>query len=283
MIEALDSSFAAPSADQARAAANAGVRVWCGYLATRPRVGLAAPWTQLAFENARLCGGTPIAFCSGWDDPIAVRALAASWRVRACLDVEPGIRPDGPWVPGWLAASGAGLYGLPSVHYDADGRQPAFNIAADYLGFDPHATWPSWLPRSAAPCGWQVQGTHDEFGASVDRLWLDDWFSGGAMSIDPKEIDHIRDTGDNLWSQQMDGVDLSTGRPPIVARVEQKVDQLIALVKAGPQIDVDALATALAPHLQQVDEAKLEADLAAALPGPLAAGVLAAVRKALGG
>lgn len=69
------------------------------------------------------------------------------------------------------------------------------------------------------------------------------------MSIDPKEIDHIRDTGDNLWSQQMDGVDLATGRPPIVARLEQKVDQLLALAKAA---DVTAALTALKAELDGI-------------------------------
>lgn len=69
------------------------------------------------------------------------------------------------------------------------------------------------------------------------------------MSIDPKEIDHIRDTGDNLWSQAMDGVDLSTGRAPIVARLEQKVDQLLALARAD---DVAATLTAIKVELDAV-------------------------------
>jgi hypothetical protein len=41
------------------------------------------------------------------------------------------------------------------------------------------ATWdPLAGPRPPAPCGWQSQGTHAEFGLSVDSGWYDDWFAG---------------------------------------------------------------------------------------------------------
>ena len=112
MIVGLDSAQP-PTADQARAAARAGIRLWSGYLGTRPNFGLYHIWSRQDFENARLCGGTPIAFCSGWDDPVACKALAKDWNVRLCLDVESGIRGDGQWVQAWLDSSGAGLYGVP--------------------------------------------------------------------------------------------------------------------------------------------------------------------------
>lgn len=179
MIAALDSSLDAPSADQARAAGAAGVRVWCGYLATRAGVGLEVAWPELAFWNASQAGGTPIAFASGWDDPLALRQLAAAWQVRLALDCESGIRDlgEGGWnTQAWLDASGAGLYGLARVHV----LRAPFHIVARYPGFDPRATWDARAgPRPPAPCGWQWQGTHPEFGRSVDRLWLDDWFAGG--------------------------------------------------------------------------------------------------------
>jgi hypothetical protein len=244
VIAALDSSFAAPSADQADAAAAAGVRVWAGYLATRSNVGLAAPWTELAFWNAKRCGGVPLAFASGWDDPAACRQLAAAWGVRLVLDCEDGIRGLGSWSQGWLDVSAGGLYGGAHVH----GLRAALHVIARYPGRDPGATWPADVPRPAGPVGWQWQGTHTEFGASVDRSWLDDWF-GGDMSIDPKAIDHIRQTGDDLWAQGMDGVDLSTHRVPIVARVEAKVDQLLALAKAA---DVTAALAAIKAELDAV-------------------------------
>jgi hypothetical protein len=118
----------------------------------------------------------PIAFSSGWDDPSACKALAASWGVRLCLDVEPGIRGNGAWVQPWLDASGAGLYSFADAF---PGRRAAFAILADRSRTppDPNATWPAWHPQPSMPCGWQWQGTHNEFGVTVDRLWLDDWFA----------------------------------------------------------------------------------------------------------
>ncbi len=198
MIAALDSSYDAPSPAQADAARAAGVGVWCGYLATRPNVGLAHVWTRDDFEAARRCGGTPLGFCSGHDDPVAVRELAAAWNVRPCLDVEPGIRTDGSWVDGWLAASGAGLYGPLEVHHHA----AAFHIAALYPGFDPSLPWPVSAPVVTTPRGWQWQGTHSEFGRSVDRLWLDDWFGGPDMAIDPAQLDRIEQSVSDQWGMQ---------------------------------------------------------------------------------
>jgi hypothetical protein len=183
VIAALDSSFDAPSAADADAARAQGVRVWGGYLSTRAGVDLAAPWPRGAFDAARRCGGTPLAFCSGWDDPKMVRLLAAEWDVRPCLDVEPGIRGDGSWVDAWLAASGAGLYGLLSVHHHA----APFRIAALYPGSDPERTWPIDVVP-AEPCGWQWRGTHrGPGGRSVDALYLDDWFAPPVVAPTHKE------------------------------------------------------------------------------------------------
>lgn len=175
MIAGLDSA-SMPSATQARAAVAGGIALWSGYLATKPRVGLYSPWSQAGFENARLCGSTPIAFCSGWDSPGALKALAAAWNVRLCLDVENGIRGEGPWVQGWLNVSGAGLYGNAPIH---TGRSAPFHILAAYPGSgDVRATWWSSSLRPAGPCGWQWAGTHTEFGIGVDRGDYDDWFGG---------------------------------------------------------------------------------------------------------
>lgn len=177
MIVGLDSA-SCPTPAQVQAAADAGVSMWSGYLATMSRVGLYSPWPRSAFDIAQECGAPPLAFCSGWDSPGACKAQAASWGVRLCLDVEGGIRPDGPWVPGWLAASGAGLYGNPSVHV---GRAAAFHVLAAYPGSaDVRATWSG--PRPAGPCGWQWAGTHPEFGIGVDRGDYDDYFLGEDMS-----------------------------------------------------------------------------------------------------
>lgn len=180
MFPGVDSSFARPNLQTIQAAVAAGVRNWSGYLTTRPGVNIAAPWPASDFDITRQAGSMPIAYCSGWDDPTAVKEAAAAAGVRACLDVESGIRGDGPWVQPWLDESGAGLYGNPSVHA---GRTAAFHILADYLTYDPHSTWPAWLHRPAAPCGWQWRGTHVEFGLGVDSTWLDDWFLTGISPV----------------------------------------------------------------------------------------------------
>jgi len=189
MIAGFDSSIDRPTPAIAAAARAAGVRLWIGYLATKPDVGLLSPWDQASFEAARLVGGQPVAMCSGWDDPIAVRQLAAEWNVRPCLDCEDGIRGDGPWVQGWLDAAGAGLYGNSSVHFHTGGRRAAFNIVASYPCVPPEccaqrASWPPWLPLpdGGGPLGWQQCGTHTEFGLSVDSGVYDDWFTEDDMT-----------------------------------------------------------------------------------------------------
>jgi peptidoglycan hydrolase-like protein with peptidoglycan-binding domain len=79
-------------------------------------------------------------------------------------------------VQDWLTKSGAGLYGNAPVFH---GRRAAFYVLADYPGSDPHATWSPHVQRPNGPCGWQWEGTHTEFGCSVDRGWYDDWFAVG--------------------------------------------------------------------------------------------------------
>lgn len=180
MIWSLDSSSDAPSLDQARAAKAAGIGFWWGYLATKPDVGLEAPWSELAFWNVLQAGLGCGAFVSGWDDPGALRQLAQVWGIHLlALDDEDGIRPltQPDWRPAFLAAAGAGHYGLQERL-----TIPApFRIAALYpAGGCTGATWPT-SPPPAMPHGWQCQGTHTEFGRSVDRAALDDWFGGDTV------------------------------------------------------------------------------------------------------
>lgn len=184
MIRGLDSSFDAPTLDQARAAKAAGVGIWWGYLATVQRAGafhLAAPWSELAFWNVLQAGLRAGAFVSGWDDPVALRELGGRWGVPLlALDDEDGIRDlSAPgvadWRPPFLGALGGGLYGLRARHNIA----APFHIVARYPGGDPQASWdPDAGPRPPTPCGWQSRGTHTEFGLSVDSGWYDDSFAG---------------------------------------------------------------------------------------------------------
>jgi hypothetical protein len=164
----------------------AGIRIWGGYIATRGGVNLLSAWDLGSFDIVRQLDSTPLAFCSGLDDPVALKALATDWRVRLCLDNESGFRLDGPWVQPFLDASGAGLYGNAPVHV---GRNAPFHILADYPCTppqlcDPGTTWRDTVPRPPTPTGWQWAGTHTEFGLSVDRAWYDDWFlTGGDMAL----------------------------------------------------------------------------------------------------
>jgi hypothetical protein len=185
MIAGLDSAYP-PTQTQAQQARASGVRGWYGYIATKGGTNLLNPWSQADFQVVhQVFGAQPIGFCSGRDDPAAVKAQAANWGVRPCLDVENGIRADGNWVQPWLDASGAGLYGLQSVFH---GRQASFFVMAGYPGQDPGVTWAGTPP--GVPHGWQWQGSHVEFGVTVDRGWYDDWF--GVTADPPPQEEHHR-------------------------------------------------------------------------------------------
>jgi hypothetical protein len=174
MILGLDSSFTLPDDAGLRQAKAEGVGLWAGYLATRGGVNLGAPWPKSNFDRIKAAGMATMAYVSGYDDPAACKALAASWGIRIILDVENGIRGDGSWVSGWLATSEAGLYGNPPVFT----RQAPFYVMAAYPGgASPQATWQGTPP--AGPHGWQSEGTHSAYGASVDSGYYDDWFAQG--------------------------------------------------------------------------------------------------------
>ena len=166
-------SATAPSPQQATAARDAGIGMWCVYVATRPGVHLYHPWTAAEIEVARIVHPKPIAFYSGADDPASVRALCKSANLTPCLDVEDGIQKDGPWVQGNLDAVGGGLYGGKNVH---PGRRALFHIGSYYPSQQPagQPTWPSWWPQPSAPHGWQIFNTHTEFGVGVDRSYFED-------------------------------------------------------------------------------------------------------------
>lgn len=257
-VVGLDSSFDRPTPAQAAAAYAAGVRVWGGYIGTRDGLGLATRWSQADFQVVKDAGMTAIGFCSGWDDPTGIRALGSAWGVLPCVDVETGIRTDGLWLDDWLPAAGGGLYGLASVHYEAGrpiGRGAAFNIVANYLaGGCTGETWPSWLSRPAR-CGWQCQGDHQEFGFSVDRSWLDDWFApsppppegsmvirnsadGAVYVVDASGKRHLGGLENSAWQQVTPQITVDS------ATVAEIPD-----VSAPPPIDVNALATAVAAAL----------------------------------
>lgn len=188
-IRMLDSATP-PTAGQVAQAKAAGVGGWNGYIASKAGVALEHPWTRADFATVQALNPRPIAYCSGWDDPVAVAALAKAWGVRLCLDVESGIRGDGAWVGTWLTdarcVAPCGIYGNAPVH----GHAADFHVLAAYLGTESPQTWDTALcPRPATPCGWQSRGTHTEFGAGVDAGHFDDYFAGSAAR--PQETDML--------------------------------------------------------------------------------------------
>lgn len=177
MLKGLDSAFA-PNATQAQQAAKAGVRVWGGYFAGR---NILNGWTEAEFAILHSAGIHPVAYASGWEDPTALKALAAKWGVLGVLDVESGIRGDGRWVQRWLDASGFGLYGNAPVHTN---RKAPFHVLAAYPGGNPPAaTWEPGVAKPNTPTAWQFEGTHVAFGRGVDSSWWDD-----AIFAAPKRV-----------------------------------------------------------------------------------------------
>jgi hypothetical protein len=192
VIGSLDSETP-PTAAQVQQAKAANVKVWSGYIASTPFTGgsafnLGRPWSEDEFAIAAGCGEPPIAFYSGWDNPAAVKAKAAAFRVkvRLCLDVEGGIRGYGAWTQPNLDASGGGLYANQATQNVC--RAPFRILYGTYFNANgsvnnPNATWRGAPP--AEPHGWQWWNSHTEFGAGVDRSWLDDYFSSpqGGLSL----------------------------------------------------------------------------------------------------
>lgn len=231
MSWALDSSYDRPTAAQAAAAKAAGIGWWFGYLATVRAPGsfnLVSPWGRASFQVLQAAGLRAGAFCSGWDDPTLLRQLAAEWGLVCLLDHEPGIRPDGPWVQPWLDASGFGLYATRSLQ----GYRAPYRIAAEYPAAGcTGGTWPV-MPAPSEPHGWQCQGTHTEFGLSVDRSALDDWFGGTDMT--DEEHGWLLDIHTGM------GTLVSAGGPALAYAIKAEIDTLKAEIEAGGSVDAAA-------------------------------------------
>lgn len=164
IVKTLD-SIQAPTAAQLDAAYADGVRAWNGYLYWPKN------WSKASFDLIKAHGMKCIAYQTGWGDPVASKALAASWGVAGCLDIENGTRPNGSWVAPWLAASGFGYYASRSGYPIA----PApFHIVAEYITNDPGTSWPAgFAVPGSTPHGWQWHGSIGKYGANVDLNWFD--------------------------------------------------------------------------------------------------------------
>ena len=183
MIEGRDSSYsdeATPA--QYQQAYAAGVRIWWLYISPSGGGGLAHVADKEDFDAIKAAGMEAGAFCSGNDDPVKVKEMALSYGLRLwCLDVERTIRPDGPWVPGWLAAAESGLYGNIGVF---PGRTAKFYIVSDYRAV-PGQTWVDGEYAPNGPRGRQYRGGHTEWGLSVDSGRYDDYFAPGHSPTPP--------------------------------------------------------------------------------------------------
>lgn len=251
MVEGLDSDHP-PTAAQVQQAKQAGYSIWSGYIATRPdpanptasRFNLDRPWTKAEFDVVRALNPQPIAYCSGWDDPVALKALASEWSVRLCLDVESGIRGDGSWVQAFLDASGAGLYGNSQVH---TGRRAPFHVWAGYPASDPGTSWPAAAARPATPCGWQWHGTESLFGMAVDLTHFDDWFGGEMLEATDPIVKAIQQSLAEIHGATVENDYGALGnlRPEIDA-IRDAVQNGVTIL---PQNVQDAL-TKIAAHLQ---------------------------------
>lgn len=188
LLAGKDSAYA-PTDAQLDAFYAAGVRVFGGYIKLG-NDGIYHGWTAADFARVKAHGMVAVAYMSGWDDPTQARAVATSWGVSVVIvDIENGIRPDGTWVQGWLNTAHAGEYGNAAVHH----YTATIHEDAGYFGYDPKASWPAWIARPAGVCGWQWQGSHGEFGLTVDSAWWDDSIAGAlagdsAHSIGGSEI-----------------------------------------------------------------------------------------------
>jgi hypothetical protein len=175
LIRTLD-SYSPPTDAQLAAAKAGGIGAWNGYL---PGPSIDNTWHGGDFARIRAAGLQTIAYASGWADAAAMKALAASWGVIGCLDLEGGIRDtSAAWpaarVQAWLDVSGFGMYHSESgYHYYG---APFYVIAGGPAyrgGADPGVTWPAGTPRPPKPTGWQWQGSHSAFGANVDSSNFD--------------------------------------------------------------------------------------------------------------
>ncbi len=263
MIVGVDSSTP-PSTASIIAAKNAEVKLWAGYFAG-PNI--LRGWAQDDFTRIQENGLATLAYCSGWSNPATMKAQSANWGVPICLDVENGIRGDGPWVQGWLDASGAGLYGNLGVH---TGRRAAFHVLAYYP--NPVPTIPmTWAPRAtppSSPCGWQYRGSHSNYGATIDSCWFDDFFMSlrftfGSGSLGGNEVLDANDPivktilGQlNTLHQAVFGNDPAvlapTQEPPLQDLIRTMAEQLTQVAAKEPSAVDPTLAAkidALSKHL----------------------------------
>lgn len=155
----------APSPASVAYAKSKGCQAIFGYI-SNGRDSIYRGWSDGDFATVRDGGLLTGAYCSGWADPAWVKAEAARLNLRALLDCESSIRPDGPWVDPWLEISGTGFYGLGAdIATHSTHGHPSY-VLAGYPSnsgtanpIDPGLSWGSvGLPSPSRPIGRQYAG-----------------------------------------------------------------------------------------------------------------------------
>jgi hypothetical protein len=126
-------------------------------------------WPDDAFARVKRAGLTAVGYASGWGDPHLLHDRATRLGVIGCLDVEAGIRGDGPWVGSWLAdAPGFGIYGAQTLMQ----KPAAFHQLAKWsAGSGSDGGAPGNL---GIYDGWQYAGNVGRYGMRVDlAVWRD--------------------------------------------------------------------------------------------------------------
>lgn len=258
---AVFTSLLPPTSDDIVRARNTGIQVWNGYLSVNANVNLPTPsWARGDFATAQTLSPSPLAFVSGWDDPLAIKTLAAAWGVRPTLLVMDGIRTEGSWIKGFLTDSGAGIAGPAQIHHwDAP-----WHVLVASPGYDPQATWNGAAPNT--PNGWQWDITHG---------WYDDWYLGDDDMFDATD----RTTLGNVAVAASTAATLAPQLQQQMNVLTTTVDALqgaVARLSGPAPVNTDALAQALVPlltpHLTDVSA------LAAALAPLLAPSLPPAVK-----
>jgi hypothetical protein len=134
-----------------------GIVGWSGYLKYNATDRIYHGWADATFERVLAHGLVAYGYCSGWAPAGWAAARARALGIKAMLDVESTVRPDGAWVDPWLTASpGVGIYaGGATLNAHRTHRHDGYQIGFYPGGADPGIDWPTANARPNGPCAWQ--------------------------------------------------------------------------------------------------------------------------------
>jgi hypothetical protein len=148
-----------------------------GYFKQTPTDDIYSGWPDAEFELVKAGGLLTGAYCSQLDDPTWVRTRATALGIISILDDESGIDADNAGTDGWLATSGAHLYGGSGVQATHRTHGHPGYVFAEYptAGNPDGLNWPPGVapPVPARPMGWQYADSGRVGGLSVDLSVFD--------------------------------------------------------------------------------------------------------------